>query len=221
MRYVFQPQMVGKDPETFEAGVREQVFEVCVRDGHLTTREGVLAAPATVITTDIEALHSMLMEGLQAADALAAGWAAVKGDEGALGCFLGMFRFPRSLASVTGLAWSWAALDEKEQGRPSGRTSADGQGCCSPLKALTKLASRRRPASGPQATSEPACRLPSGFAGQWCSTSTCRNPPDSLMWRNHDLQSGTVSMRSAACSASRRLAQTTTSRKLPSSSLVT
>ena len=95
MRYVFQPQMVGKDPETFEAGVREQVFEVCVRDGHLTTREGVLAAPATVITTDIEALHSMLMEGRQAADALAAGWAAVKGDEGALGCFLGMFRFPQ------------------------------------------------------------------------------------------------------------------------------
>ena len=51
MRYVFQPQMVGEDPETFEVGVREQVFEVCVRDGHLTTREGVLAAPATVITT--------------------------------------------------------------------------------------------------------------------------------------------------------------------------
>ncbi|MHB8339601.1 MAG: winged helix-turn-helix transcriptional regulator [Mycobacteriales bacterium] len=90
IRGAFRPERAAGLVETYEFRIGELAFEVRVKGDRCLTREGAAADPDAVMTTDVDTLHALLLEGLSPQAALAEGRVEVIGDPGSLDRFVDM-----------------------------------------------------------------------------------------------------------------------------------
>jgi DNA-binding HxlR family transcriptional regulator/putative sterol carrier protein len=76
---------------SYELRVDGLAFEVRVRDGRCSTREGAAADPDVVMEMDVTTLNALLMQGLPAPEAIADGRILVTGDTGLATRFVDIF----------------------------------------------------------------------------------------------------------------------------------
>lgn len=91
IRSRFRPEFAVELAEAYELRVDEHVFEVLVKDGRCTTREGGSINPDAVITLGVETLDALLLHGLPPRDAIADGRITMTGDPSLLERFVRMF----------------------------------------------------------------------------------------------------------------------------------
>ncbi|MBV8527146.1 MAG: winged helix-turn-helix transcriptional regulator [Candidatus Dormibacteraeota bacterium] len=101
MRSSFKPEHAEGVRERYEFDIGDRVFEVSVDGDTFSTGEGRTQTPDALFTMDVETLNALLLEGLTASEALAAGRVAVSGDAEALERFTRMFVI-RPPAGLTG-----------------------------------------------------------------------------------------------------------------------
>lgn len=70
MRASFSPDEAAGLDKTYEIRVDRRVFEVQVRDGRCSTREGPVTAPDVVMAMDVETLYELLFAKVSAATAV-------------------------------------------------------------------------------------------------------------------------------------------------------
>ncbi|GAC1325790.1 MAG: hypothetical protein NVSMB2_24540 [Chloroflexota bacterium] len=71
------------------------MFEVAVKDGQCTTREGSVATPDAVFVMAVHTLHFLWLEGLSARGAFAEGRVQITGDVRCLSNFVSVFGMHR------------------------------------------------------------------------------------------------------------------------------
>jgi len=62
----FRPERAAGRGETYELRIGRLVFEVAIKDGRCTTREGSAVTPHAVFVMDVTTLNALLLEGLSA-----------------------------------------------------------------------------------------------------------------------------------------------------------
>lgn len=91
IRSGYRPERAADLPVTYEIRVGGLVFEIRVKDGRCTTREGAAADPDAVMIMDVKTLNALLLEGLSARSALAERLVDISGDPAHLDRFVDMF----------------------------------------------------------------------------------------------------------------------------------
>lgn len=96
MRAAFRPERAVGVDETFELRVGDRAYEVTVKDGRCSTREGLAVDPGAVFVMDVETLNDLLFGQLAATDAVSAGRVEIRRTDAAgLDRFLAMFSLGR------------------------------------------------------------------------------------------------------------------------------
>ena len=97
IRATFRPERAAGVRETYEFRIDGKAFSVRVADGAARTEQGSASEPDLVATTDLDSFVALLAGELEPGDAVARGRIAIEGDPAALGRFVDIFAWPRTL----------------------------------------------------------------------------------------------------------------------------
>lgn len=101
IRATFRPQLAARLRESYEFRIAGETFHVVIDEGRLSVGQGAAAAPAVVVTTDLETFVALLAQRLDPADAVAAGVVEVEGAAAALLRFVEIFAWPVTDAALS------------------------------------------------------------------------------------------------------------------------
>jgi DNA-binding HxlR family transcriptional regulator/putative sterol carrier protein len=94
MRGVFNEKAAARINATYEVRIGDLVFEVCISDGALTTREGGVANPDVILAMDVKTLNDLMFHEVTPSAAVAGGHVQIgKGDLASLQRFIAIVGF--------------------------------------------------------------------------------------------------------------------------------
>ena len=91
IRAGFRAERAAGLAETYALRIGRLVFEVRIKDGQCTTREGPVVDPDAVFSMEVQTLNDLLLEGLSPRAALADGRIEITGDPRCLDHFVEVF----------------------------------------------------------------------------------------------------------------------------------
>lgn len=94
LRATFRPELAAQLEERYEFRIAGETFHVDIDQGRLTTGHGAPAAPAVVVSTDLDTFIALLAQQLDPGGALDSGAVEIDGDAAALNRFVEMFAWP-------------------------------------------------------------------------------------------------------------------------------
>lgn len=117
MRGVYDPEAAAGINRTYEVRIGDLAFEVRIVEGRLTTREGAVANPDVILTTDVETLNALMFHALTPAAAVASHCVEMaKGDPQDLERFIAIVGFHRSIPQAV----RKASVGDKRAARSAG-----------------------------------------------------------------------------------------------------
>jgi alkyl sulfatase BDS1-like metallo-beta-lactamase superfamily hydrolase len=101
MRTMFHPLAAAGLSASYELRVGEDRFRARVSDGRLEIARGSAERPDATIEADTATLARLAFEGQPVAEELRAGTLTVRGDEGLVERFLGLFKLPEPVTAAS------------------------------------------------------------------------------------------------------------------------